>query len=686
MSKPWVVVDFESCSAANLKRTGAYRYWADPTTEALCLGWKTSTSRRGIWWRGDPCPFPDKVFDEYMFVAHNAAFERNGWEWMTRELGWRPVPLQQWHDTQARALQLALPASLENLLKALGMPVEKDKAGTKEVLRFSRPDRKTGMLPPLDEAAKARITTYCLDGDVEQQWAVHRRLGWLPDHERRIWELSQEVNDRGIRLDMDFVRAAQKIVDEASKPLAAEFRELTGVNVGQRDKIIAWCREQGVELPNMTKATLAEILGDVEDDVEDEDLGGDPETHEHIELPPNVERALKIRQLIGSASIKKLGAMRECVGYDSRARGLMVYHGTTPGRQTAKLLQPHNFPKPTVESVMELEDHTQLIRLIKLGDWQLLEDCYGPAVETIVSSLRHAICAEDGNEFFAGDYSGIQARTVLALAGQTDKAAYMASGVDVYVDMACDIWKELPRPDWAAGKETFKPQVDAFKKAYPWQRGTGKNSVLGLGFQMGAPTFQIKYAKDEALEFCQGVVDAYRKDWAPCVPMLWKGLQWAAIDTVWEGTPHESHGIVYFLRDNTLVAHLANGSEISYQMPQKTRREPPWSTPEKPVHLRGFSYRVQKMGRWITRDAFGGQLTENIVMKIEREIMESAKQRLRAQGFLQVLEVHDENITEQLRGRDLDEFKQIMEDVDDWVKAIGIPVAVDVWKGPVYKK
>ena len=674
MPQPWVVVDFESASYANLKRTGAYRYWADPTTEALCLGWKTMSGRRGCWWPGDPCPFPDKVFDDYMFVAHNAAFERCGWEYMQREFGWRPVPLQQWHDTMAVALYRALPASLDKLLIALRMPFEKDKDGTKAVLTLSKPD-KHGHYPERTPELKARIEHYCLDGDVEQQWALHRRLGWLPPAERKIWELSQEVNDRGIRIDMDFVRAAQKIVDEASRPLMAEFEALTGVRVNQLNKIIGWCKDEGVDLPDMKKETLAALLGDDEPD-EDVDPGEVEDEVENgvVHLPAPVERALKIRQLIGSASIKKLKAMRECVGYDGRARGLMIYHGTTPGRQTAKLLQPHNFPRPTVKEDGDFVDPQALVAAVKTGDWQWVEALYGPAVEVVVSGLRHAICAEQGSEYFSGDYSGIQLRTVLAMAGQTDKTALVSakdrgeSDYNAYLDMAGRIYKRpITKKDLA-------------------EYTIGKNAVLGLGFQGGPKMFKTKMAPKESLEFCQTVVDTYRQEWAPCVPELWKGLQWAAIDTVWDGTPHESHGIVYFLRDTALVARFPDASEISYQYPEKTRRLAPWSTEDKPVHLRGFSYKVVKQGRWISRDAFGGQLTENAVMHIERQIMEGAKQRLRANGYLQVLEVHDENITEQTIGRSLDEFRQIMEAVEPWVVQMGIPIQVDCWQGPVYRK
>ena len=115
---PWLVIDFETVSLADLEKCGAYRYAIDPTTEPLCFAYETRSGRRGLWKPGDPNPFPPDVMETYTFVAHNAGFERAIWtEHMVKGLGWPEVPLSRWHCTQARALQLALPAQLEKVLK-----------------------------------------------------------------------------------------------------------------------------------------------------------------------------------------------------------------------------------------------------------------------------------------------------------------------------------------------------------------------------------------------------------------------------------------------------------------------------------------------------------------------------------------------------------------------------------------
>lgn len=666
----WVVPDFESQSACDLSSAGSYRYAVDPTTALLCCSFTFDDDQTVLWW--PDMPLPPRVLaaigHEAMFVAHQAAFERNLWtHHMVAYHGAPEIPISQWACTMARAQQMAMPGGLDKLLHALDLPNEKDKEGRALTLSFSKTDRKTGMLPVMTPAKRTRIGEYC-DSDTGGQVAVHRRLGWLPAHERPIWELSQKINDRGVLLDMDFVRAAQTIVDKATDPLALRFRELTGgLNFGQIAKVRVWVEEKGVTCPDLTAETVAKLLGETAED--DDDWEPDPGAWQQA-LPDDVREALHIRQLIGSSSIKKLKAMEACVGYDSRARGLFRYHGTTPGRQTAGLFQPHNFPRGTNDLIaMPVNDK---INAIMTGDPEWVKAVTGvEPVELVVGSLRHAIKAAPGRVIMSGDYSGIQARTVLALAGQHDKTALMASGVDVYCDMAIQIFKRI------------------ITKADTKERQVGKNSVLGLGFQMGAMKFWIKYCKDQGMDlaFAQTVVDIYRKEWAPLVPKIWYGLSDAARDAVWAGNgdAFESHGIVYRMEDDWLVAEILNGSTIQYYDPKPVTRLMPWSTPEEPDYRKGFTYRVEKQGRLVTRDAFGGQLTENIVMKIERELVEQAKQKLEDNGFPVIMEVHDEIVCEPVTA-DLDAFRQIMEDVPRWVKDMQIPVHVDVWSGDRYRK
>ncbi len=689
-----LVLDFESRSHCDLTKAGAYRYAADFSTEVLCLAYEEVNSGvRGVWAPGEERGALGFMMrnGKHRLVAHNVAFERAIWQHCMVPAGWPELPLERWACTQARANQLALPGGLDKLLKALGAPVQKDAEGSALVRSLSRVDKKTGdykikLTPEIIERVKA----YCLNDITDEVW-LWKTLGDLPPHERENWLVSQRMNDRGVGLDLELAVAMQRVVDVASAPLAARFAELTGgFSFTQIAKIKAWCHERGAPLPDLSKQTLEELLDEDEgDDAEEDDTGyGDAAADyrpayelSHIVLPPDVEEALKIRQLVGSASIKKLKSMHACVGFDGRARGLMVYHGTGPGRQTAKLLQPHNFPRGS--NAMQKHKPADKVAILKTGDAELVAMVLGPPVEVVVSSLRHCLQAAPGHVYASGDYSGIQARTVLALAGQHDKTALMAAGADVYIDMGCDIHR-LWKPSW-----DDKEAIERFKKEHLKERQDGKNSVLGLGFGMQDETFQEKYGRDRPLSFCTRVVETYRKVWAPRVPYLWYGLSDAATNEVWYGGGHEAYGVLYervkiggipFLR-----ATIHNGTSIYYAYPEQTTTTYVSKKDGLVRERRAFTYWTYKAGRWQMVWPHGGGLTENVVMKIEREMMETAKRRLEAAGFPMVLEVHDEAIAE-ARDPDMDLYKRIMEDVEPWVLELGIPVQVDVWSGSRYKK
>jgi DNA polymerase len=663
----WIVIDFETASACDLTACGAWRYAEDPTTEVLCLSFETERGTRGTWHPGLPIP-PAVAFalaNGFMFVAHNMEFERAEWHHqMVAIHGWPPLPLAQTADTMAVCALRGVPPKLEKALPAMDLPMSKDMEGNKLTLSLSKVNPKTGMYPVRTQAMMLRIYQYC-ESDIAGQTALHRRMGWLPDYERWVWELNQTINARGLRLDMEFVRSAQSIVDKASGPLADEFRQITGYNFEQRDKIIAWAKGRGVVLENMTKEYLAELLG--EDD-EDEDF--EP-VERVIQLPADVERALRIRQLIGSSSIKKLSRMAQCVNSDGRARGLLQYHGTSPGRNTSRLFQAHNFPRGTIKVGDYAPDPEEVVAAIKTRDPAYVEMLYGPAVETVVSTLRHAIVADPGRVLVAGDYAGIQARVVLALAGQHDKTALMASGMDVYCDMAAQIYK---RP------------ID--KKKDPAERQIGKNSVLGLGFQMGWRKFRLKYAKELTPEFCEEVVRVYRKEWAPKVPDVWYALDKASLRALTDGVPQEAYGVIYRVEDRWLTAQLPGGNKLWYKDPQVIRKAMPWSTEEEPDIRQAWTFKATKQKHTVTVNAFGGQLTENVVMGIERQIVVEAMRRCEENGFPVILDVHDEIVTEPLTSdSNLPKaLEQIMLDVKPWVTELQVPIAVDVWQSQRYKK
>lgn len=655
-----LVLDFETVSQCDLKLTGAWRYAEDPSTAVLCLRWAhPDGTGKGGWRPGQPEPeFPEDT----LFIAHNCGFEVAIWRTiMVPDYGWKDVPNSKWHDTMAVCAMKTIPQKLELAVKALYLPAEKDMSGSKLTIGLSKVDRKTGMMPAITPAILDRVDLYC-DDDVAAQSGLHNRIGYLSEGERQVWLLDQRINQRGLALDVPLIRAMQTVVDRASEPLAAEFRAITGVNMTQVAKVKDWVHGRGVHLDNMQAETLAEVLGE-SPDVDPDEIDG----YQALDMPDDVRRALEIRQLIGSAAIKKLARAEACVMSDGIARGLLQYHGAGPGRWAGRLLQPHNFPRGKLKVDGEAPDIGPLVSALMTMDPAYVELLYGPAVAAVVSSLRHIIIARRGRALTAGDFAGIEARFTLALAGQMDKVALMAAGADVYCDMAESIYK---RP--------------INKKNDPEERQIGKNSVLGLGFQMGPPKFRFKYAKKHPLSFCEDVVSAYREDWAPEVPKLWRGLGDAAVKTVWDKTPHEAYGVTYALEDAWLTARLPSGRKLWYYDPQPTREVMPWN--ENDVR-RAWTYKARKMNKPVTVKAFGGLLAENVAQGLARDLLVHAMFICERENMPIVLTVHDEIVAEPMeKDADPKMLEQIMIDIPNWVREIGVPVAAECWAGERYKK
>lgn len=674
------VLDFETASGCDLKEAGSWRYAEDPTTEILNCGYKRfGGNERVVWHPGEDIEeFVAIAADDYnTFIAHHAGFEKAIWrKIMVETYGFPDIPNSRWHDTMATCAMKVLPLDLDRATMVLRLPIQKDKEGSALVKSLSKPNKKTGLYDRSPETL-ARIDTYVLE-DVDAEEGLHRRIGYLPPGERSVWLLDQRINERGLKLDLPFIRAARKIVADATAPLAKEFSTITGgLKFTQNVKIVDWCQGQGAtRITSLNKEFLKEDLGlnfEEDDDGEYESLAdsGDEDNGGGIILPPHVKRALAIRGLVGSASVKKLPRMEACVCSDGIARALVQYHGAGPGRWAGRLFQPHNFPRGTLKDENDLPyDPEVLVAAIMTGDYEYVEMMFGKgAVEVVVSSLRHAIVAREGRMLCAGDFNTIELRVNLALAGQQDKLDLLAAGGDPYIDMAQLIYK---RP--------------LNKKQNVEERQTGKNSVLGLGFQMGAPKFQKKYAKKHPLEFAKDIVDIFRKTWAPKIPDLWWGLARAATKAVWDGTPQEAFGIVYQLEDAWLTARLPSGRKLWYFNPQKVREAMPWDDTD---IRRSFTFQAMKQGQWRTIKAFGGLLTENVVQATARDLMCSAMFKAEKNGFPVILTVHDEIVTEPEKGDPTEAKKaleQIMADIPDWAKQLQIPVKAEAWAGERYRK
>ena len=660
-----VVIDFETASAVDLKEVGAWRYSEDITTEILCLSYIVG-GRIETWVPGQSSLEP-LVFlagnPEYLFIAHNAGFEKAIWRnIMVALYGLPDIPNSRWRDTLAVCAMRSIPMDLDRAVLSMRLPQHKDKEGSAFTKKMSKPNRKGYY--DRTPASIQRVVNYC-EQDIRAEHALWQRLGWLPPGEHNVWLLDQRINERGLLLDLPFVEKAQEVVDRYCPVLVEEFMEITGgLKPTQAAKFKSWINDQGVWIDSLAKEVVAALLGE---ETEDDDEDTDDLVAELGDLPTHVIRALRIRSLVGSASIKKLKRMRACVGIDSRARGLLQYHGAGPGRWAGRLLQPHNFPRGTIKSSDGGKFSPEfVVDTIMSGDPDVVALSLGAPVESVVSSLRHAIIASPGRTLLSGDFAGIEARMVLARAGQFDKVALMAAGIDVYCDMGSQIYQ---RPITKKDQE---------------ERQTGKNSVLGLGFQMGWKKFKMKYGTHMTEEFCKRIVDVYRKEWAPEVPKLWDALGDAALGCVKSGQLHEAYGVMYQLEDRWLTALLPSGRKLWYFNPQIIKRSMPWDVTDVRT---AFTYQQMKMGQFKTIDAFGGLMTENVIQALARDLMVDAMFKLEKNGFPIVLTVHDEIVCEPKR-EDADEkaFQEIMCDSPAWAKQIKVPIAVETWQGDRYRK
>lgn len=684
----YVVIDFETASSTDLLKCGAWRYSEDITTEIICLGYGIDGGEPKLLTDYDlrfnphcredgTTEFEKAVIDpDVIFIAHNVGFEKAIWRnIMMKVYGWPDIPNKRWHDSLAVCAMKALPLKLDRAAAVLRLWQQKDTAASRVVKGLSKTN-KAGYYDR-SKATLAIVYEYNRQ-DIRSETELNHTVGGLQAGERLVWLLDQRINERGARIDLAFVSACQRVVREASVPLLAEFQSITGVEkAGSGKKIIAWCAQQGVVLKNLKKETIKALLK-IEDDADDEEDDYENTTDDDVEnddpgdtplfrLPQNVYRALNIRRQLAGAAVKKLPVFERTCCADGRVRGLLQYHGAGPGRWNARLVQPHNFPRGSLKVDGEPPPPSLVAEALLTGDYRYVEECFGEALEVVASGLRHAIVPAPDREFNVGDYATVECRLVLGLAGQYDKTALIASGQTPYVPMA---------------EKIFHRPVS--KKNDIFEYTIGKNTVLGCGFQMGWKTFKSRYCPNESDDFAKAAVNAYRLEWAPMVPKVWAGLEEAALRAVWDKKPQEAYGVLYAHEDRWLTARLPSGRKLYYFNPQPIRKAMAWD--ETDIRA-AWTCQAQKQGRWITRDMYGGLLTENVVQALARDLLVDAMFKCEKNNLPIILTVHDEIVCEPLtQHSDHKMLQQIMRDRPRWAIEMQVPVEAETWAGDRYAK
>jgi DNA polymerase len=651
----YCVFDFETASFCDLLKSGAARYAEDFSTFLTHVGFKVVQDNipkptRVIWGAAigklDPELYELAHDPTVMFLAHNCSFEMWVWKEHMVPLGYPDIPIERWFDTMASAAMHSLPLGLDALGKAINLPVQKDMEGHRLMLKMCKPDAAGGWSHHTHENLH-REAVYNV-GDVDSQFAAYLATGGLGAGERAVWMVDQEINQRGILIDVPFIHACIDVLNQVRVPMTEEFRELTGgLNPTQRAKILDWVNEQGVPMGDMKSATLDAMLDP------DDEFG--MEAWEQVAtapIPINVYKVLKLRRSLASSSVAKLERMLKCAGRDGRVRYTMQYHGANTGRWSGRLIQIQNDPRGDIQDRQGLTPE-MLADAIMTRKLENVRELWGEDIfSAIISSLRSCIIPKKGHVLVGGDYAQVECRNVLSYAGHHDRALAMDL-TDAYAELASMI---------------FKRPIN--KNDNPKERQIGKNGLLGSGFGLGPLGFQAKFAPNEPFELAKLAIDTYRNDYAPNVPKFWYGLYQASVDAVWcsSAKTYSFAGIEFRKEGEYLTMLLPSDRKIWYHRPEKAVSYNPKTNNEHP----SWSYMSYQGKKFRRHQMWYGQLMNNLVQGSAADLVRNALLTCKRQGLPVVFTAHDEIVLECPDQADRKALaatlKQVMEDIPAWAR------------------
>ena len=609
-------IDFETRSTVGLRKAGMYRYAEDPTTEIVCMSWRLGDGPVQRWRPRDgnlPWPLIEALHNYGgQMIAHNAGFERVIWNEFFDE--WAVAPSGQ-DCTLSRAVAMGLPASLENLGAAIDADIQKDKDGHRLMLKMCKPKTLEPLTWHEDPADVERLQAYC-DQDVRSECSIDARLPPLSERERRVWELDQRINDRGVAIDLPLVRRAQTAVTAAKRSADDHIWRLTGGAVRkctEVGKIIAWLGARGIATKTVADSEMDDLLLATE-------LFDDPVAAEVLGL----RRA--------SAKAFKFQAMLDTVCRDGRVRGSLAYHGTTSGRWAGRGVQFHNMKR--IETDEDTENVTAAIAELQAGKPP-------SSLDTLSMAARPMIIAPPGRKLVWGDYSNIEGRLNAWLAGEAWK---LKAFCDFDAGVGPDLYKVM------AGRVLEKHVDDVTRDN---RQLHGKVPELAGGFGGGRAAF-LKSAEKAGVKMSGRQAEEIKVMWRaenPAIVQSWWELQDAAIEAVSNvGTvvPCLRGRVSYVSNGGFLFCRLPSSRVISYPKPSVA-----WKSriitidgDEVEINSRGVSYWGNDQGRWTKCDLYGGLQCAHVVSGTARDVMVEGLFNVEAAGYPVILHIHDEAISE----------------------------------------
>jgi DNA polymerase len=640
-------IDIETYSSVNLQKSGVFRYVEADDFEILLFGYSVDGGEVMVVDLVSGEKIPKKILnaltDENITKwAFNAQFER---VCLSRYLGYPfgyYLNPSSWKCSMVWSAYMGLPLSLEGVGAVLGLEKQKLTEG-KDLIRYfcvpCAPTKSNGgrtrNMPSDDEEKWQRFKAYN-KRDVETEIQIQQRLIKFPVPED-IWDeyhLDQEINDRGIKVDMDFVKQAIAVDDVSHEKLMSAIQQMTELdNPNSVQQMKGWLSENGLETDTLGKKAVAELLKDA---------------------PVHLAEVLKLRQQLAKSSVKKYTAMENAICADSRARGMFQFYGANrTGRFAGRLVQLQNLPQNHMPDLKEARG------IVKSGDYETLEMLYEDIPDTLSQLIRTAFVPKDGNKFIVADFSAIEARVLSWLAGEKWRTEVFASGGDIYC---------------ASASQMFKVPVEKHGvNGHLRQKGKIAELALGYGGSVGALKAMGALEMGLAEEELKPLVNAWRAS-NPNIVKFWWDVDSVVKKCIKENKSQKTNNIEFHCMSGMLFIFLPSGRQLAYVKPRIGENI-----------FGGESVTYEGIGgtkKWERIESYGPKFVENIVQAISRDILMYAMKTLRTCNI--VAHVHDEVIIEADPRISIDSVCEQMGSVPPWAK--GLLLNADGYECDFYKK
>lgn len=636
-------IDIESYSDVDLSKCGVYKYASSPAFEILLFGYAVDGGDVRVVDLACGEQIPDEIISALSDTsvtkwAFNAMFER---VCLSNFLGEWLEP-EGWHCTMVWSATLGLPLSLETAGAALGLEKQKLTEG-KDLIRYfcvpCKPTKANGgrtrNRPEHDPEKWKRFKAYNLR-DVETEMQIQKRLSNFPVSDA-IWEeyhLDQEINDRGIGVDMELVRQAIAIDVRSRERLTAAMQKMTELeNPNSVQQMKQWLADHGMETDTLGKKAVAELVKTAQEPLRE---------------------VLSLRQQLAKSSVKKYTAMENAVCADSRAHGMFQFYGANrTGRFSGRLIQLQNLYKNT------MPDLAQARALVRSGNYEALSMLYEDIPDTLSQLIRTAFVPQDGRKLIVADFSAIEARVLAWFAGEKWVLEVFEKGGDIYCETAARMFHcRVEKHGENAGL-----------------RQKGKQATLSCGYGGSVGALKAMGALEAGMteEELQPLVDSWRAA-NPNIVRFWWDVDRAVKDCIRQRVPTETHGLHFDYRSAMLFITLPSGRKLAYVKPRIGENQ-----------FGGESVTYMGVGgtkKWERLESYGPKFVENIVQGTARDILCYAMQTLKNCSI--VAHVHDEIIIEADRRMSLSAVCEQMGRTPPWAK--GLTLRADGYECEFYQK